>query len=79
MGVTEMKECGVYALPDGRELIAQSGGRFGFFKLFDPLAWKHHGPPLYETDGRGVLNALGRPTPWRVEDLRELEQTERKR
>jgi hypothetical protein len=76
MQAKEMKECGVYALPDGREVIAhRSGGKSGFFRLYDPLAWKYEGPPMYETDERGVITSLGRPTPWRVEDLKEVGQT----
>jgi hypothetical protein len=72
MQIGEMRERGVYALPDGRELIAHRGGRFGFFKLYDPLAWKCEGPPIYETDAEGKITSLGMPTPWRVEDLREV-------
>jgi hypothetical protein len=68
----EMRERGVYALPDGRKLVAESGGRFGFYKLYDPLAWKYEAPPIYETDGEGRITSLGMPTPWRVEDLREV-------
>lgn len=72
MRLDEMRERGVYALPDGRELVAQSGGRFGFFKLYDPLAWKFDGPPTYEAAADGAITSLGMPTPWRVEDLREV-------
>jgi hypothetical protein len=72
----EIKECGLYALPDGRELVAERGGKYGFFKLYDPLAWEFKGTPLYETDARGFLTSLGRPTPWRVEDLKEVGRTE---
>ena len=72
----EIKECGVYALPDGRELVAERGGKYGFFKLYDPLAWEYRGTPLYETDERGFLTSLGRPTPWRVEDLKEVGRSE---
>jgi hypothetical protein len=79
MQVKEMRECGVYALPDGREVIALGGSREGFFKLYDPLAWKYEGPPMYEADAKGAITSLGRPTPWRVEDLKELGQTAEKR
>ena len=75
MQVKEIRECGVYALPDGREVIAHSGGKRGFFRLYDPLAWKYEGPPMYETNERGVITSLGRPTPWSVEDLKDVGQT----
>jgi hypothetical protein len=38
MQVREIRECGVYALPDGREVIAHSGGQIGFFRLYDPYS-----------------------------------------
>lgn len=81
MQVKEIRECGVYALPDGREVIAQrgGGGKRGFFRLYDLLAWKYQGPPMYETTEQGVITSLGRPTPWRVEDLRDIGQTARQR
>ena len=72
----EIKERGLYALPDGRELVAARGGKYGFFKLYDPLVRSCEGPPLYEADGRGFLTSLGRPTPWRVEDLKEVGRTD---
>ena len=71
MNVIEMRERSVYALPDGREVIAAKGGRFGFFQLYDPLAWKYMGPPIYEADTEGRITSLGRATQWRVDDLKE--------
>lgn len=75
MQVKEMRECGVYALPDGREVIAHGDGRRGFFRLYDPLAWKYEGPPMYETNEWGAITSSGRPTPWNVEDLKDVGQT----
>jgi hypothetical protein len=72
MKLNEMRECGVYLLPDGRELIASGSG--GFFKLYDPLAWKYLGPPLYEVRAEGSLTCFGRPTPWRIADLVDKRQ-----
>jgi hypothetical protein len=74
MQVKEMRECGVYALPDGRELIARSSGS-GFVRLYDPLAWKYLEPPMYEINERGVLTSSGRPTPWNVQDLSDVGET----
>ena len=79
MQVNEIHDCGVYALPDGRELIAHRGGRFGFYKLYDPLAWKYEAPAIYEADAEGRITSLGIPTPWRVEDLKEVGRAEAKR
>lgn len=70
---SDFREGGVYSLPDGRELIASESGLR--FKLYDPLAWKYQGPALYETDGLGLLTSVGRPTPWRVDDLQDKGRT----
>lgn len=74
MGAKEIRECGVYALPGGREVVAASS-RYGTVKFYDPLAWKYFGPPVYEIDERGRITSFGRPTPWRVEDLMDVGQT----
>lgn len=72
MQFDEMRERGIYQLPDGREVIASGSG--DFFKLYDPLAWKYLGPPLYEIREQGHLTCFGRPTPWRVADLIDKRQ-----
>ena len=77
MKTSEIRECGVYLLPDGREVVASNSG--GFFKLYDPLAWKYLGPPLYEVREQGSLTCFGRPTPWRVADLIDKRQTAEER
>ena len=74
---SDFREGGVYALPDGRELIASENGVY--FKLYDPLAWKYEGPALYQTDTLGVLTCVGRPTPWRVCDLTDKGRTASRR
>jgi len=78
---SDFREGGVYALPDGRELIASESGVW--FKLYDPLAWKYQGPALYEikgemegkANGPGLLTSMGRPTQWRLDDLTDKGQT----
>jgi hypothetical protein len=74
MQAKEIRECGVYALPGGREVIAIKS-RYGTFKFYDAQAWKYYGPPVYEVDERGMITSFGRPTPWRVEDLMDVGQT----
>lgn len=73
MKMDEIRERGVYVMPDGREVIASRSG--GFFKLYDPLAWKYLGPPLYEVREQEHLTCFGRPTAWRVTDLVDKRQT----
>ena len=74
MRAKEIRECGVYALPGGRKVIATTS-RHGTFKFYDPLAWQHCEPPVYEVGERGMITSFGRPTPWRVEDLMEIGET----
>lgn len=82
---SDFREGGVYVLPDGRELIASESG--SWFKLYDPLAWKYQGPALYEIEaeiavgvdgkamGPGLLTSMGRPTQWRLDDLKDKGRT----
>ena len=72
MQLSEMRECGLYALPDGSQVVARRGGRHGLFKLYDAVAWTLQCPAMYETDAQGKITSLGIPTPWLVEDLREV-------
>lgn len=72
MELEDIKERGVYLLPDGREVVASVSG--GFFKLYDLLAWQYFGPPLYEIRDETHLTCFGRPTPWRVVDLIDKRQ-----
>lgn len=68
----EIRDRGVYTLPDGSEVIAhRAGDKRGFFRLYDPVAWKFGGEAMYETDETGVITSLGRPTPWCLADLED--------
>jgi hypothetical protein len=64
-----LRERGIYALPDGSELVACRGGR-GYY-LYDPQkrVWNCGDPPDYEVDAAGRILLEGRPTQWRIEDL----------
>jgi hypothetical protein len=70
----DLKQGGVYALPDGTELVA-GVGRAGRYFLYHPLVWAGKAwivsmPIAYEIDAEGrVLTHTGRPTGWRSADL----------
>ena len=67
-GRIELEENGIYALPDGRELIARMG-MVGNYLLHDPA----HGvaaAPLYLINESGQLLSWGRLTRWSAKDLR---------
>ena len=71
---------GVYALPNGKEVIA-GVGREGRYFLYHPLAWKISAwivslPIEYEIDAEGrVIGSKGQPASWRIEDLIDTGRT----
>ena len=74
---------GVYALPDGAELVAAvaPGGRC---VLYHPLVWAGQAwvvnmPVAFVVTEEGhVLTRTGEPTGWRVEDLVDTRRTARR-
>jgi hypothetical protein len=74
----ELREQGIYALPDGREFVAHAVFRGGYI-LFTPGDWEFLGPHLYETNVAGQIRSKGRPTSWRLEDLADTSRTARSR
>jgi hypothetical protein len=71
---------GVYALPNGTELIV-GVGREGRYFLYHPLVWKGRAwivslPVEFEVDAEGrIMTGRGQPVPWRIEDLRDTGRT----
>ena len=70
----ELRERGVYTLPDGEEFVA-SVARGGGFALFNPQIWKRYGVPDYEVDPLGRVTQMGQSTRWRVDDLVDTGRT----
>ena len=70
----ELREQGVYALPDGREFVAHAVFRGGYV-LFTPGDWEFFGSHLYETNAAGLVRAKGQPTLWRIQDLTDTGRT----
>ena len=70
----DLRERGVYTLPDGEEFVA-SVARGGGFALFNPQIWKRYGVPDYEVDPLGRVTQLGQSTRWRVDDLVDTGRT----
>ena len=71
---------GVYALPNGKELIV-GVGREGHYFLYLPLVWRRDAwivslPIEYEIDAGGRLTTgRGQPGYWRIEDLMDTGRT----
>jgi hypothetical protein len=70
----DLRERGVYTLPDGEEFVA-SVARGGGFALFNPQIWKRYGVPDYEVDPLGRVTQMGQSTRWRVDDLVDTGKT----
>jgi hypothetical protein len=70
----DLRERGVYTLPDGEEFVA-SVARGGGFALFNPQIWKRYGVPDYEVDPLGRVTQMGQSTRWRVDDLVDTGRT----
>jgi hypothetical protein len=72
--VQDLREQGIYLLPDGREFVAHGVFR-GSYVLYTETAWEFFGLHMYESDGSGRLLLRGHPTYWRVEDLTDTTRT----
>ena len=65
-----LRNLGIYQLPDGRELVADLLFRDGA-TLYSKRGWEAHGLAEFRVGRDGRLLAGGRPTPWKVEHLRD--------
>ena len=71
----ELRERGLYRLPDGGEFVAINAMRGSGYALYDPQVFKRHGIPDYQIDAHGRLNRMGESTRWLAEDLIDTGQT----
>ena len=69
-----LRECGIYALPDGREFVVHAVFRGGYV-LYTPGAWEFFGPHSFESDDAGLLRFHGRASYWRIDDLTDTART----
>jgi hypothetical protein len=76
--MNELREQGIYTLPDGREFVAHAVFRGGYV-LFTTRDWEFSGIHLYETNAAGQIRSKGHSTSWRVEDLTDTSRTARSR
>lgn len=79
LSLSKMREGGVYALPDGRRLVATHDHRGGYF-LYAPQVWSAFhgwGPAEYDVMPEGpIVTCEGRRTPWSINDLTDTGETE---
>ena len=65
-----LRNLGIYLLPDGREFIADVLYRDGAH-LYSARSWEGHGLADFRVGRDGQLLSNGRPTPWKLEHLRD--------
>ncbi len=66
----QLRNLGIYALPDGREMIAEVEPGRGY-SLYPPHIWNHFRFTEYRVNADGRLLVKGKPTGWSVEQLRD--------
>ena len=73
-----LRERGIYSLPDGREFVVHAVFRGGHV-FYTPEEWELFGPYAYESDDYGRIRWIGQLDQWRTEDLIETSRTARSR
>jgi hypothetical protein len=74
--VEQLREGGVYALPDESEVIVVAQLR-GAYLLYAPQDWTLYPyvPAIYELHASGQIHYRGEPTYWRIGDLSDTGRT----
>jgi hypothetical protein len=63
----ELKDQGIYKLPDGREFVVRTGSHGGY--ILHDLRLGVSYAPVYLIDGSGQFLSWGKPTRWSLADL----------
>jgi hypothetical protein len=71
----ELRELGIYRLPDKREFVACISSDEDGFLLFTPEAWESGGYSQYRVRSDGKLLSRGVPTRWSVDHLADTGRT----
>lgn len=71
----ELRERGIYQLPDHREFIVSATGDESGYLLFSQEAWQRYGLAEYRSQVNGRILKRRFVTRWRVEDLRDTGRT----
>ena len=56
----QLRERGIYTLPEGGEFVAHAVFRGGYV-FYTPVAWEFFGMHAYESDGTGNFIYMGGP------------------
>jgi hypothetical protein len=75
MQAIELRERGIYRLPDQREFVVCRSGDESGYLLYTPDAWQRYGMADYRAQVNGRILSRGFVTRWRLEDLRDTGRT----
>ncbi|MGA9997708.1 MAG: hypothetical protein WBP93_19995 [Pyrinomonadaceae bacterium] len=75
MQAIELRERGIYKLPDEREFVICRSGDGAGYLLYNLEAWRRHALPDYRTQVSGRTLSRGVVTRWRMEDLQDTGRT----
>ena len=73
-----LRERGIYTLPDGREFVVHAVFRGGLV-FYTPKDWELFRPYACESNADGEISRKGQATTWRIEDLIDSHRTARAR
>ncbi|HKZ78633.1 MAG TPA: hypothetical protein VJ124_10045 [Pyrinomonadaceae bacterium] len=74
----ELRERGIYHLPDGNEFVIHAVSR-AQYALYTPGNWEFSGATAYETDPTGQIRSKDLLTNWYIRDLTDTGRTARSR
>jgi hypothetical protein len=70
----ELRERGIYKLPDGREFVIHAIFR-GNYVLYTPAAWESFGRYTFDSNKVGQICLDGQTTCWNIKSLVDTNQT----
>jgi hypothetical protein len=71
MQTIELRERGIYKLPDQREFVVCHSVDGSGYLLYNLDAWRRYGMAEYRAQVNGRILCRGLITRWRLEDLRD--------
>jgi hypothetical protein len=75
MQENELRERGIYRLPDEREFVVCKSGDGSGYLLYSSKTWSLYGVAEYRLQANGRILNRGFITRWRAEDLRDTGRT----
>jgi hypothetical protein len=73
--IIELREGGVYRLPDQREFVACKAADGAGYLLYNLQTWRRYGLAEYRSQVNGRILSRGYVTRWRLEDLADTGRT----